>query len=143
MKYLSLILLLCLGCSPVVQPPAVVSYVESTTGTVTVSTEGYGDDLREIKASSACNAISRLTFEGIAGSAYSRALVTTSDRKAESFIDGLAEGDWSRYVISISQESEAVRFKGRIKVATYIVSIDVQALRRALEENGIIRKFGF
>lgn len=104
-----------MGCSPVVQSPAIVSHVESTNGIVTVSTEGYGNDLREIKASSACNAISRLTFEGIAGSSYSRALVTNVDRKAERFIDGLAEGDWSRYVISISQESEAARFKGENK----------------------------
>lgn len=143
MKYLCLILLFCMGCSPVVQSPAIVSHVESTNGIVTVSTEGYGNDLREIKASSACNAISRLTFEGIAGSSYSRALVTNVDRKAERFIDGLAEGDWSRYVISISQESEAARFKGRTKVATFIVSLDVQTLRKALEEKGIVREFGF
>lgn len=130
------------ACSPSL-PTGMVSYVGYSGETLKVKSEGFGQKEVDIESQAAVNAINRLLFEGIVGSSFKEPMITDSGKKSDSFFKELEQGGYRRYITSIQRETQVVQHKGLVRTATYQVSMDVASLRRALEQEGIIRKFGF
>ena len=85
-------------------------------------------------------AVRRLLFTGVPGSAIPRAMVRNEQeamsRHAEFFEDLLENRGHERYVVSATEESGAGGER------TWVVVVNHEALRITMEDAGIIRKFG-
>ena len=110
--------------------------VNAPRGTVAVGvTLGDEDCDRDERECAELFAIEALLFTGVPGTSLPRPMVN-NERQAraqygEYFKDLLENGEHRRYVVRVEEESDA-----------YTVIVNHDALRRSLEQEGIIRRFG-
>jgi len=110
--------------------------VNAPRGTVAIGvTIGEEDCDRNERECAELFAIEALLFTGVPGTSLPRPMVN-NERQAraqyeEYFKDLLEDGEHRRYVVRVEEESDA-----------YTVIVNHDALRRSLEQEGIIRRFG-
>lgn len=117
------------------------------TGTVTVLSSGFDKKRTESAREAAVAAFYALLFRGIPGSQYDLPMVPNeNERKNDPFITSLLNGGYNSFVLKlefVNEEKKTRRTDGvKGKMANYRISINCDALRRALEQNYVIRKFG-
>ncbi len=119
--------------------------LSAPTGMVWIQSTGFGkkEVIAQLDAEKA--AMETLVFQGIAGTQFSMPLVadeSTSRRDHAEFYAGFFEQQGFRAFVSKTQKmSGLVKFKGGKKMDTRML-VDVNGLRKHLEDKGIIKKFG-
>jgi hypothetical protein len=142
----SLTLLLFTACNSAKTISGEVNFIASPEpGTVMVSVGGYGPSKPQAIRNAEANAFSTLIFKGIPGSQQQLPMVPdekTSRQQHGDYLEQFFNGGYKPFMmLSESQSAYAAGRKGR-KNITQRVKINVDALRRELEQRGIVRKFG-
>lgn len=124
-----------------------VNYLSNTEqGTLLVSAAGYGASKASAIANAEAAAFKNLIFRGIPGSQYHLPMVPdeTSARKQHGgYFTKLLDGSGYKTFMMLSEEMSAFSPARKNQKNMLIkVKINVDALRKDMEENGVIRKFG-
>jgi len=103
----------------------------SAEGTVTVVSTGFGKNRVVSSEDALKQAFNTLLFQGIAGSQYELPMVGP-EKKKDPAIRDLLEKEYRSFVIenNLQQEDKKTR------------TINCEALKRYLENKGVVRKFG-
>jgi hypothetical protein len=148
-----LCLLICslyLGaCSKKIQPDynAEVSFqAKDNDGTITVRSFGYGTNDSNAIADAQKNALSVILFKGIPGSELKQPLVTNeyeSKNINSNYYKNLFDNKFSKtFIMSTDVISPLTKFNSTKRLIVNI-KINFNSLRKDLENNSIIRKFGY
>lgn len=113
--------------------------------TITLRSTGYGESKGESIKNAEISAFKNLFFRGIPSSNFSKPLIDIDETKAtsknQSYFDNFYNNRMKTF-ISSSYQSTPFQKKGGIYATTVDLKINVGILKRDLEENGVIRKFG-
>ena len=137
-----------LGCSPRTIPySAQVEFLyKHEHGTIGLNSTGYGKNRVHAIEDAQKNALNILIFKGVPGSEMNLPLVQneseTRSKYSEYFKTFFDRQYYKMYVVS-STESSALVKSGRLKKISVDVKINYVSLRKELEQNNIIRKFGY
>lgn len=124
-----------------------VNFLNATEpGTLYVSAGGYGLTRPEAIANAERNAFNCLIFRGVPGSQYRLPLVSDerAARKAHGrYFEQLLEGDGYRSFLMSSEIRSDFQARLHRNNLTAAVKINVDALRRDMENQNVIRKLGY
>ncbi|WP_297868458.1 hypothetical protein [uncultured Flavobacterium sp.] len=125
---------------------AEVSFVaKEEQGTITVRSNGFGKNEKEAIKDAQKNAFNVLLFKGLPGTEINVPLVSNEYEAKNShkdYFDNLFEnGGLFKYLMVNSSESVPVKVKGGYSTSL-VLKINYNSLRKDLEQNGVIRKFG-
>lgn len=129
-------------------PGQKISYAGSDqTGTVKMLVTGIGKNKKETAEAAMLRALETLLFQGLPGSTYSTPLLSNlAQQKEHPAVKALLKNGLSDFVMnsSLQGEEKLNRKKDGAKglLHTYLLTINYEALRRHLENEGVIRKFG-
>jgi hypothetical protein len=136
------------ACGSTAPPPrtAEVLYVgRPDDGTLTLRSVGYGEDTGRAVQHAEESAFKALLFRGIPGSPQANAMAGAPARAAgrhEAYFDELfAGGRYATFMTESYLEGEPEQ-GGGLRRAVVTLTINENALRRDLEEHGVIRRFG-
>lgn len=136
------------SCSPKLQPySGEVNFLyKEAQGTIAVKSTGYGKNQTEAVADAQINAFKVLLFKGLPGTELNVPLIENeNDAKSKhadyfkKFFDG---GNYKTFMMSSTESSNLIKMKGTKKI-TVDVKINYNSLRKDLEQNQLIRKFGY
>ncbi len=118
-----------------------------TPGTVTVTSTGIGKTRVKSENNATASALYVLLFRGIVGSQYELPMIPKeNEKKNHPAVKSLLNNGYSTFITEssfISEESQKVKKKGvKGKMASYRITINCDAVRKYLEQNDVIRKFG-
>ena len=136
------------GCSKKIQPDynAEVSFQsKGVDGTMTVRSFGYGKNDEEAIADSHKNALSVILFKGLPGSEVRVPLVENeynSKNANPNYFKNLFENGYSKtFIMSTEVVSPLTKYNNTKRLIVNL-QININSLRRDLEINKVIRKFG-
>lgn len=124
-----------------------VNYLTQTEpGTLLVSAAGYGKSKPDAIANAQESAVDNLLFRGIPGSQYHLPMVQ-NEREARSkhggyFKNLLEQGGYKSFMMLSEEQTGFSPARKNQKNITVKVKINVDALRRDMEQQGVVRKFG-
>jgi hypothetical protein len=137
------------GCASTVQPSytASVDFVSrGAPGTIIVRSSGFGKDAGTAGANAEINAFSVLLFKGLPGTELNVPLVENESAARAANPDYFArffdQGEYRKFMMSSTSSSNPVNVSGGVAVELRI-KINYNSLRKDLEDNQVIRKFGF
>jgi hypothetical protein len=139
---------LVIGCSQKIQPysPEVNFLYKETQGTIAVKSTGYGKNRTEAVVDAQKNALRTIMFYGIPGTELNIPLienVNEAKSKKSKYLNDFFENDnYANFIMSFVESSDLTKVKGGKKI-TVDVKINFSALRKDLEQNQVIRKFGY
>jgi hypothetical protein len=146
---LGLIVILGLhSCSPKLQPySGEVNFLyKDTQGTIGVKSTGYGKNQIEAVADAQKNAFKVILFRGIPGTDLNVPLLENENdaysKNGAYFKKFFDQGNYKTFMMSSTESSNLIKMKGTNKI-TVDVKINYNSLRKDLEYNQLIRKFGF
>jgi len=146
--YLFAILFL-FGCSNKSIPSsAKVNYLSSIDGTITVRAIGVGENQLAAIADAEKNAFEVLFFRGLPESEQKVALIGSNEieenQKYQTYFDRFYKDQrFKSFLMSSIPTAKATNIKGGSKSIAVDIKINVIALRKDLEQNNVIRKFGY
>jgi hypothetical protein len=115
-------------------------------GTIAVKSTGYGKDRPSAVADAQINAFSILLFKGIPGTELNVPLVDNEaearSKKADYVKRLLEQGYYKSFMMSSTESSNLIKVRGGKKISVDI-KINYNSLRKDLEQNGVVRKFGY
>ena len=131
------------GCSGV-RPQSTVegagAGVDAPPRTVAVTVSRVADDCDDAVLCAEIDAVRALLFTGVPGSGVPRPLIRNEQearaRHAVYFDALLKEGGHARYIVRVAPAASGVR-------DAWTVIVNHDALRIALEQQGVIRRFGY
>ncbi|MEL7363330.1 MAG: hypothetical protein AAFN13_14740 [Bacteroidota bacterium] len=136
------------GSTPPAPPSTEVLYAgRADRGTITLRATGYGQRPEDAIRHAEENAFWTLLFRGVPGSPQASAMVRDTPRPEDSphaayFDELLAGGRYATFLTESFTEGEPVRTQtGRRAQVT--LTVNTQALRRDLEQHGVLRQFGY
>jgi hypothetical protein len=136
------------GCSQKTLPTSAVNYVSGNNGTITMRTIGNGTNQQEAISEAEKNAINVLFFRGLPESEQKVALIGTNEseemeKHKHYFEKFYTQKRYKTFIMSSVPVSDFARQNGGEKSLALDVKVNLVALRTDLEQNNIIRKFGF
>jgi hypothetical protein len=145
---LSLIVFIGLySCSPKIQPySGEVNFLyKEAQGTIAVKSTGYGKNQMEAVSDAQKNAFKVLLFKGIPGTELNVPLIENESdarsKKPEYFKRFFDDKNYISFMMSSTESSNLIKIKKTYKI-TVDVKINYNSLRKDLEQNQLIRKFG-
>lgn len=120
--------------------------MSATRSNVTLRCIGYGKNVKIAVKSAELGAIETLLYVGATGTPYSLPLISNkveAESKNKSFFDTFYESSYKNFVESSVTVTAFGKDSEKRKCVTLDVNIRAEQLRSYLENNGIIRKFGF
>jgi hypothetical protein len=148
MKLFALLLLpfLLFNCGPAQYNSVVRFESKESSGSYILNATGYSKTQSEAVIDAEKNAFKVLLFKGLPGTDLSIPLVENQS-KAESenknyFTQFFDQGGYTSFIMNRNTTFPVKKIKGGYET-NVIVKINLQALRKDLEQNKIIRKFGF
>lgn len=148
----SLVILVLLSvtysCSKKTFPTSEVNYLSGNDGTITMRAIGNGTNQQEAINEAEKNAINVLFFRGLPESEQKIALIGTNESEEienhkQYFEKFYVQKRYKTFIMSSIPVSEFAKQNGDIKSLTLDIKVNLVALRKDLEQNNIIRKFGF
>ncbi|MFN8279154.1 MAG: hypothetical protein U0V49_02620 [Saprospiraceae bacterium] len=121
------------------QRNGMVEFIRSEGQVITVSTKHYAKTKNILKYYCERNAMENILFRGIPNSNQTSPMMEGAN-ELDARLAELLETDYIQFITN-SQCVESTKSK-KFYYATQIVSVDLQALRKYLEDKKIIRKFG-
>lgn len=136
------------SCSKKTIPSAEVNYVSGTEGTIIMRSIGVGSNQMEAIADAEKSAINVILFRGLPESVQKMALIGTSeseemDKHKDYFEKFYNQKRYKTFIMSSIAVSDLIKQNGGQKSIAADVKVNLVALRKDLEQNNIIRKFGF
>ena len=118
----------------------------SESGTILLKSSGYGVLKGAAIQNAEINAFNNLIFRGIPGSQYSLPMIE-NEQQAKSdfknyFTNLYEQKRYKAFLLSTASETDLSLNLSREKTISIETKINVNALRRDMEQNGVIRKFG-
>ena len=136
------------SCSPKLSTySSEVNFVhKERTGIIALKSIGYGKTFANAVTDAQKNAFKVLLFRGIPGTDLSTPLIANEQEanlKNKAYFNTFFEqGKYKTFMMSSTESSTLTNVKGGKRI--YVdVKINYQSLRKDLEQNQIIRKFGF
>lgn len=114
-------------------------------GTVMVSAAGYGPSKSAAMQNAESNAFNSLIFRGIPGSQQQLPMIANeaAARKTHgAYLEKLLGGGYKAFMLLSTPQSDYAAARNGRKNLTQQVKINVDALRRDMEQHGVVRKFG-
>jgi len=119
-------------------------------GTIRISSSGEGSNLPQAYSNAIENAFNTVLFKGVPESIQSTPLIPDETKAKEQYASVLAcfknKDCYTQFLTHASKKGSKERVRGD-KLINYEVNSDVtiniRALRTYLEQNNVIRKFGF
>ena len=145
---ISLLIICTYSCSPKIAPySGEVNFLyKEAQGTIAVKSTGYGKNQNEAVLDAQKNAFKILIFKGIPGTELNVPLIENENdaksKNAAYFKKFFDEGNYKTFMMSSTESSNLIKLKGTKKI-TVDVKINYNSLRKDLEQNQLIRKFGF
>lgn len=139
------------ACSPTIIPSAEVNYLgKGEQGTIQLRSIGYvkkSGNIEDAKLEAERNAFNAIFFRGIPGTDIANALIGTNEQEVRSkhsayFSKFDSEKRFRTFIMASNPTTPIIKEKGYKKI-TVDLKINIQSLRKDLEQNGVIRKFGF
>jgi len=123
-----------------------VTFVEhSTEGTILLNSVGYAANKNEGVLYAERNAFENLFFKGVPGSSQKSPMIDDEEKAIyghRGFFEGFFKsGEYRKYIIESILIDERKSPNGI--VITQEIKIDINSLRKLLEKEQIVRKFGF
>lgn len=114
--------------------------------TVTFRVVGYGSNTKKATRDAEISAIKTICFIGADGTTYAIPLVSSGESKAVSdnsvFFNSFYSEQYRIFIESSIAVSDLGKDASKRKCQTFDVKIRAEKLRKYLEQNGVIRKFG-
>jgi hypothetical protein len=151
---LSIIVIIGLhSCSPKLQPYSDEVYsgevnflYKEAQGTIAVKSTGYGKNQSNAITDAQKNAFKVLLFMGLPGTELNVPLIENENdavsKHATYFKKFFDEGKYKTFMMSSTESSKLIEMKSTKKI-TVDIKINYNSLRKDLEQNQLIRKFGF
>lgn len=136
------------SCSPKLQPySSEVNFLyKEAQGTIAVKSTGYGKNQTDAVMDAQKNAFKVILFKGLPGTELNVPLIENENdaksKHADYFKKFFDEGNYKTLMMSSTESSNLIKMKGTKKI-TVDVKINYNSLRKDLEQNQLIRKFGF
>lgn len=142
------LLLITTGCSMKTLPTAEVNYLSGKEGTITMRAIGIGSNQEEAIIDAENNVFNVIFFRGLPESEQKIALIGTNEREEKEknkdyFNKFYKDKRYKTFVMSSIPTSDLTKHKGGKKSIAVDIKINLVALRKDLEQNNIIRNFGF
>jgi hypothetical protein len=136
------------GCSKKTLPTSEVNFLSGNSGTITMRAIGNGQKEQDGISDAERNAFNVILFRGLPESEQKTALVGTNEAeelaKNKSYFDKFySQMRYKTFVMSSIPVSSLSKQNGISKSLAVDIKINLVALRKDLEQNNIIRKFGF
>jgi len=140
--------LLIIACAPKAdiqfERTGAVEFVEGDKSTLTVNAHGYAKDMGNAVIFAERNALENILFKGIPNSNQENPMIANESdayRNSKKALDDLIlKGGYQRFMIESYNQNN--RKSGRGINVRQIIKFDMQALRKHLEDEKIVRKFG-
>jgi hypothetical protein len=136
------------ACSTKVKPySGEVNFLnKEAQGTIVVKAIGYGKNQESAVEDAQKNAFKILLFKGIPGTELNIPLIQNeseaTSKYSSYFKKFFDDGFYRTFIMSSSESSNLIKMKGYKKISVDI-KINYNSLRKDLENNLIIRKFGY
>lgn len=136
------------SCSPKLQPyTAEVNFLyKEAQGTIVVKSTGYGKNQTEAVEDAQKNVFKVLLFKGLPGTELNIPLIENENdaksKNSEYFKKFFEQGNYKTFMMSSIESSNLIKMKGTKKI-TVDVKMNYSSLRKDLEQNQLIRKFGY
>lgn len=120
-----------------------VNFISSNKGLLSVSSENTAERINKAVNFAEINALENILFKGIQGSIQENPLIAdevTAFKENPLVLKGLIFENG--YKIFVTESEVIETFKGNSITVIQKVTFDIPALRKFLEKNNIIRKFG-
>jgi hypothetical protein len=136
------------GCSKKVLPySGEVNFLyKDAQGTIGVKSTGYGTNKKDAVEDAHKNAFQIILFKGIPGTELNIPLVENENaarsKNGEYFTRLLEGGNYRSFLMSSNESSGLMKSQGTKKI-NVDMKINYNSLRKDLEQNQVIRKFGF
>jgi hypothetical protein len=132
------------SCSKKLFPTSEVNFVSEHDGTITMRAIGSGTNKQDAISDAEKNAINVIFFRGLPESEQKIALIGTSEseeieKNKQYFEKFYNQKRYKTFIMS----SDLTKKNGEEKSLAADIKVNVVALRKDLEQNNIIRKFGF
>lgn len=136
------------NCSYKTVPTASVNLVSGNNEVVTLRAIGFGVNTEDAIHDAEKNAFNVILFRGLPGTEVKIGLVGTNEtaeieKNQEYFIKFYKGQRYKTFVMSSIPTSDLINNKGSKKSIAVDIKINVVALKRDLEQNNIIRRFGY
>lgn len=147
-KFLFVIIIGLQSCSPKLQPySAEVNFIyKEATGTIAVKSTGYGNNQTDAVSDAQKNAFKVILFKGLPGTELNVPLIENENEAKSKYSDYFKkffdDEHYKTFMMSSTESSNLIKMKGLNKI-TVDVKINYNSLRKDLEQNQLIRKFGF
>lgn len=142
-----IVLLITNGCSQRTIPTVEVNYLSGKEGTITMRVIGIGSNQEDAIVDAEENAFNVIFFRGLPESEQKNALIGTNEteekEKNKDYFNKFYKGERYKTFIMSSIPTSLNKHKGGKKSIAIDVKINLIALRKDLEQNNIIRQFGF
>ncbi len=136
------------SCSPKLYPysPEVNYLYKESQGTIAVRSSGFGKNRIEAIADAERSAFKTIMLFGLPGTELNVPIIENGDQmmknKKKYFTEFFDESKYRNFVMSSIESSDLMKVKGGKKL-TVDIKINYNSLRKDLEQNQIIRKFGY
>jgi len=136
------------SCSMKTMPSSEVNYISGKEGTITMRAIGFGTNQEDAIIDAEINSFNVILFRGLPESEQKIALIGTNEsnekeRHKDYFNKFFTDKRYKTFMMSSIPTSTLTRHKGGKKSIAVDVKINLLSLRKDLEENNIIRKFGY
>ena len=143
---IGLFLLVVIGCNPKSLPKGQVNYINFSSDVLTVKSTGYAKHKSDLLRVSKINAVDMVLFRGVAGSSMNKPMIGPNESeikaKNKSFFEAFYASEFENFINNYTVVSEAGKVSAGVYSKTLEVKINTTALRRYLQTNKIIKKFG-
>ncbi len=135
-------------CSPKLETyTAEVNFINrEAQGTIVLKSTGYGKNHAEAVTDAQINAFKVILFKGIPGTELNIPLIenekNVTSQHSEYFKNFFDGGLYKTFMMSSTESSNLIKMKGTKKINVDL-KINYNSLRKDLEQNQLIRKFGF
>lgn len=114
--------------------------------TVTFRVVGYGSNTKKATIDAEISAIKTLCFIGADGTTYAMPMISAGESKAVSdnstFFNSFYSEQYRNFIESSIAVSNLCKDASKRKCQTFDIKIRAEKLRKYLEQNRVIRKFG-
>ncbi len=136
------------SCSPKIQGySGEVNFLyKEAQGTIGVKSTGYGKNRMGAVMDAQKNAFNIILFKGLPGTELNVPLIENEheakSKNADYFNRFYEDGNYKSFMMSSTESSNLIKLKG-IKKISVDIKINYNSLRKDLEQNKVIRKFGY
>ena len=137
----------CKSTAPMLKT-AEAKYVSASSGTITMNSIGFGNNQSDAKTDAEKNAVDVLLFRGLPGSPQATPLISISESEAKTkysdYFTSFYKNERYKTFITSSRPTSALQKNGKGKNSMYCdITVNLNSLRLDLEQQQVIRKFGY